>query len=499
MPSRFALGFSLLLAASPGTAQAPTPEMAARAEQGKQAMAAGHFDEAAAIYAEIVKVLPNEPGMRLNLGVAHAMAGRPAEATAHLEAALKVHPNLVPAALFLGAAHMQLGRPARAVAPLEKVVAAEPANVQARQMLADALLALGRWEAASRQFRKLTEVAPDRAAHWFGLGRSYEAIAGEAFARLERTAPESEWIMLLTAQGLASEGRYANAYRLYREALARRPSVREAHEALADIYEKTGHADWAAAERARATASPPPDCRPQPLECDYRANRHLAVLATARRTKGAEADYWAARSAGELARAAFVRLEQLPPSAETALVRGEVLGRQQRHVEAVAELRRATQAFPQDARLRRELARALYRARDLAAARPLLEELRRGDPESAELAFLLGDVLLKQQQPETAVPHLEQAVAREPKMLVARAALGGAHLQARRPADAIPHLAVAAEIDEDGSLHYQLSRAYQAAGQSEPAAQALRKSQELRQSSEARQRQMEEEFKITPP
>jgi Flp pilus assembly protein TadD len=84
-------------------------------------------------------------------------------------------------------------------------------------------------------------------------------------------------------------------------------------------------------------------------------------------------------------------------------------------------------------------------------------------------------------------------------MLAARAALGGAHLQAGRPADAIPHLVAAAPTDEDGSLHYQLSRAYQAAGQSEPAAQALRKSQELRQSSEARQRQMEEEFKITAP
>jgi hypothetical protein len=35
------------------------------------------------------------------------------------------------------------------------------------------------------------------------------------------------------------------------------------------------------------------------------------------------------------------------------------------------------------------------------------------------------------------------------------------------PANAIPHLEAALDTDDDGSLHYQLARAYQATGQAE--------------------------------
>ena len=51
-------------------------ELAARANQAKQAMAADRFDEAAAIYREILQKLPDEPGILMNLGMALAMAGR---------------------------------------------------------------------------------------------------------------------------------------------------------------------------------------------------------------------------------------------------------------------------------------------------------------------------------------------------------------------------------------------------------------------------------------
>ena len=108
-------------------------------------MAAGRFDEAARLYAEIVRELPDEPGMRLNLGMALSMAGQPREALSHLETAARLRPGLLPAALFLGMTHMELGQPALAVDPLQRFVTAQPDHLEARQMLADAFLLLGRY------------------------------------------------------------------------------------------------------------------------------------------------------------------------------------------------------------------------------------------------------------------------------------------------------------------------------------------------------------------
>ena len=463
-------------------------------------MAASRFAEAADLYREIVQALPNEPGMLLNLGMAESMAGRPREALPRFRAAVKLKPDLMPAWLFLGATHMELGEPAPAVAPLQKVVAAQPENVQARQMLAQALLELERWDAAARQFRALAERAPDDPRAWHGLGRSYEGQLRASYDGLRRASPESPYVLLLTADALAAQGKQANAFRLYREAADKRPRFREAHEALAKIYEATGHADWAATERGRAERIAGPDCRAQPgLECDFRAGRFTQVLSAARVRRAPESRYWSARAAQELALQAFAHLGALPPSAERALVRAQVLGAEGRHVEAAAELRQAVRSWPGDARLRHELAAAVYHAHDSDAARPLLEELVKQEPGSAETAFMLGDSYLQGQQAEKAIATLESAVAADPKLLPARAALGRAYMLAGDPGRALPNLEAARETDEDGSLHYQLSRAYRARGEDARADEALRRSQELREAAEARQRELQREFTITPP
>jgi predicted Zn-dependent protease len=395
---------------------------------------------------------------------------------------------------------MELGEPAPAVAPLQKVVAAQPENLQALQMLAQALLELERWEAAARQFRTLADRAPEDPRAWHGLGRSYEGLLRASYDALKRTWPDSPYVLLLTADALATQGKHANAFRLYREAAQKQPRSREPREALAKIYEQTGHADWAAAERELAQSIKPPDCRARAdLECEFRSRRYPQVLAAARPLRTPEARYWTARAAQELALQAFAHLGGLPPSAEAALLRAQVLDGEGRHVEAAAELRLAVQSWPGDARLRRERAASLYRARDLEAARPLLEQLLKQEPASAELAFMLGDAYLQLQQAEKAVAALESAVAADPKLLPARAALGRAWMLAGDPARALPHLEAARETDEDGSLHYQLSRAYQAQGHAARAEEALRRSQELREAAQARERALQREFTITPP
>jgi predicted Zn-dependent protease len=183
------------------------------------------------------------------------------------------------------------------------------------------------------------------------------------------------------------------------------------------------------------------------------------------------------------------------------LRRVEVLRAQKRQLvrEAIDELTKGVAAWPEDMRIRRELATVLFFANDAEGARPILEDLLKREPGSSELALLLGETWLKAQQPGKAVPLLEAAVRRDPKLLPAQAALGRAYLDVGDAAKAIAPLQAALESDKDGSLHYQLARAYRGTGRPELAKQALARFQELRQSAETESQSLQEEFRITPP
>jgi predicted Zn-dependent protease len=498
-PPVLGLALSLLLPGSPVLAGPGPQDLPALAEQGKAALAAGRFDEAARLYGQIVAALPDEPGMRLNLGMALSMAGRPAEAIPHLEAALRLRPDLLPASLFLGAARLETGHPAEAVAPLRTFLDTQPDDLDARGMLAQALSTLGRHEDAAREYAVLSERAPRDPRTWFGLGRSYEAIAEGALEELQRSAPESPWVLLLVADGLVAQDRDKSAFALYRETLETRPDDREARAALAGIYERTGHPDWAATERERAAALPPHECRPDTGECAFRDGRYAEALASGHRSPDPEQLYWRSRAAGALAREAFAHLEALPSSPEATLVRVQVLRARRRYTESKEALEGAIERWPDDHRLRHELATLLVVGKEYDAARALLAPLLEGDPDSAELNLLMGETWVESRQPAQALPYLERAVARNPGLPHARALLGRAYLDAGDAAKAVPHLEAALPSDTDGSLHLQLARAYQASGQAEKAQEARLAFQEDRRRREAQAAVDDETFAITPP
>ena len=63
----------------------------------------------------------------------------------------------------------------------------------------------------------------------------------------------------------------------------------------------------------------------------------------------------------------------------------------------------------------------------------------------------------------------------------------------------VPHLKAALTLDEDGSLHYQLLRAYQAAGQAELAKQVMVKYQQIQKANEAAKRELAAQAVIQAP
>ncbi len=80
-------------------------QLALKSRQAKTLLTQGRFADAIPLYEELVKALPGNPGLRLNLGTAEHMAGRDREAAATLGALLRADPNNGPALAMCGASY----------------------------------------------------------------------------------------------------------------------------------------------------------------------------------------------------------------------------------------------------------------------------------------------------------------------------------------------------------------------------------------------------------
>jgi predicted Zn-dependent protease len=475
--ARLLLSLVWLLAGHPSS---PEEDLAEKARVGKELMAAGQYAEASSVYRDLVKAVPGSASLILSLGMALHLAGDESDALPQLQAAHRLLPDSASAALFLGLANLALGRPADAVPPLEKAVALQPDNADARSALAEALLNVERYLEAEKHLEKLSRLAPKDPATWFNLGRTYEELARDALEDVMKRSPESAFALALEAEARLKLDRRDQAFHLYRRALDRDPTFRGLHGALAGIYRTAGHADWAAIEDEREKSLPRPSCARDILECTFSAGKYQDVVTAASKAQTPKAGYWLARAYDELAGQAFARLTALPPSALSHEWTADTLRDKRRYVESAEEWRQAMTLAPDDPRLKIELAATLRLNHDFGEAQRVLEDVVRTQGGAAEPNYLLGDVLLAQQQPERALPFLERAVALEAKHAYAQGALGRAYAELGRSAEAIPHLEQGLPADEDGSVHHELARAYQAAGRTEEARAALEDYEELR-------------------
>ena len=485
------LAASLLVTAVllvPGQGAAARPDetrLAAQSRRGKELMAAGRYAEAVPVYRELVRARPGNAGLLLNLGMALHLSGKDEEAVPLFQAVLRIQPDSLPAILLLGAANVGLERYQAAVAPLQRALRAQPDNVEARSLLAQALLGLRRPADAAPHLRRLTQLVPADPAAWFNLGQTYEELAAQLFAEILERDPESPFVLALVAEVRAKEDNREAAFHLYRQAAGRAPALRGAHAALARIYRATGHPDWAAVEEEKERRLGKPDCARQALECAFAAQRYDEVVTAAAAARTPEAEYWRIRAYGELAEAAFDKLTALPPSVHSHEWAAEVQRSGRHYAESAEQWRKAIALAPGDPGLLTELATTLRLLRDFPGAQRAAEQALTADPASPRANYLLGDVLLAQDQPQRAIPFLEKSVRGEPNEPVAHGALGRAYALAGRPAEAATHLEQALPADVDGSLHLQLARAYQAAGQRERAQAAMKDYEELRKDAEA--------------
>jgi predicted Zn-dependent protease len=169
----------------------------------------------------------------------------------------------------------------------------------------------------------------------------------------------------------------------------------------------------------------------------------------------------------------------MPESVQAHVQKAEALRKQGKYRASVEEWRTALKLAPGDRNLKHQLAISLFLTQDYKGILPELQQFLKAEPRSANLNFFVGDCLLETARINEAVPYLEAALKLDPKMLPAHVALGLCYVHMDQPKKAIPHLKMGLKLDRDGSLYYQLARAYRATGQPELAKEAMERYQAL--------------------
>ena len=323
------------------------------------------------------------------------------------------------------------GKPEQAIPIYQELVGAVPNNPELLTDLCIAEFKAKRYRDAIGHAQAALRLRPDLLSANLFLGASYVGLDESAAAipplnKVLRTQPNDHNARLMLAQALSGAKRYKEAAQQFGKLSELVPDNPKVWYGLGQTYDRLSQ-----------------------------------------RTRGEREKY------RELAQQAYDRLMRLPRSSEAYVHAAELRAESGEWAEAARQWREALKLAPDDGRIRTGLVWALYRSRDYEAALALIEGMRKGDADSAELNFLSGASWLNLEEPEKSIPYLEKAVGADSHSLPAQGALGQALLKTGRAKDAIPHLKAALPIDEDGSGHFQLFRAYKIAGQGEAARQAL--------------------------
>lgn len=141
-------------------------------QQGAQAMREGRFTEAERIYRQLTKESPDDPQLRLNLGLALHSGKKYREALPELQRFLKANPQPGPIYLLAGVARLKLDQPCEAIPLLEKAKRWE-ARPEVLVELGDAYSSCKRPLDAAKAYQELSRSEPSEIKFAWAAARSY--------------------------------------------------------------------------------------------------------------------------------------------------------------------------------------------------------------------------------------------------------------------------------------------------------------------------------------
>jgi predicted Zn-dependent protease len=319
------------------TSERDQDALATKSRVAKEALLNRRYTEAVSLYRDLLKSLPDNGGLRLNLAIALEKSGQPSAAIPELERVTRANPSSSAGWVLLGLAYQQLNQPKNAIAPLLEAVRLDSRNTDALLELADAELTSGNPRDAAKDFGALAAMKPDFLKAWEGLGRAYLSLSESAFQQLQKQVPQAAHSLALSARSRASEEKFSEALSMYAKAAELEPGLPGVHAALAEIYRQTGRTDLAAVEMERESHVPMPDCSRRAAACSYLKGAWQRAVAESAQPRSPENLYWTALASSRLAEDSFHKLESFPQSPEMHAVLADSYQRMGRRLDAVAE------------------------------------------------------------------------------------------------------------------------------------------------------------------
>jgi len=215
----FFLTFSL-------AAQKPGGEVERLYQQGEQALAEHHYQDAEQAYERLRQLIPGTAEVHAKLGVIYFQQGKFQQALPVLRQALKLNPALPNVDTLLAMSLSELGQYKEALPGLERGFH-KTADAALRRMSG---LQLERAYTGLQQDSKAVEVAlemnrlyPNDAEVLYQTSKLYGNYAFLTMRKLAEVAPDSTWRHQAAGEAYESEGSYNRAVEEYRQVLAANP------------------------------------------------------------------------------------------------------------------------------------------------------------------------------------------------------------------------------------------------------------------------------------
>jgi len=197
--------------------------------------------------------------------------------------------------------------------------------------------------------------------------------------------------------------------------------------------------------------------------------------------------YWRARCFEKLATQAYLRLYQTDPdSYRVHELTADLEAAKENDGKAIEEYRIAVGMKPSVPNLHYSLGHLLWKELKTDEARSELNAELELNPRHAGALHDLGSTYLAEHQPEKALVYLKRAFEVEPGDPDIHGDLGTAYANLHDYAKAEAEFKAALPGDQDGSVHYQLARVYQALGEKGSAAREFEISTSLNRQSHAK-------------
>jgi tetratricopeptide (TPR) repeat protein len=231
------------------------------------------------VYQETIRLDPQFPSARYNLGRMSLEAGELERGIAEMQEAVRLHPDFPEAHQALGMAYTEQGRYAAAIVHLTRALELQPDLVVVRNHLGRLYLAQGRLEEAIKSFRVLIKHAPDVPEARHNLAVAYarqglQDLAIEQFEEALRLRPDFHAARLDLSTLLLEEGRIRDAIDTLRPAFTVAPQPLETGDQrdLVDVHYRLGVAYSMAGQRQEAVQELEAVLRVQPAHGAAHAN-----------------------------------------------------------------------------------------------------------------------------------------------------------------------------------------------------------------------------------